>query len=102
MGKLKVIIKEPNKEAYTKEIENTLEAQQEIVGGYIEVVQFGFNHLLILDEEGKLKGRQENIDWQDEFIVGTIILVRHEGEDFGSIQEEEEKWMIQMLNKAAI
>ena len=38
MNKIKVIVVEPEKEPYIKEIDNTLEAKQELVGGDIEIV----------------------------------------------------------------
>jgi len=102
MGLIRVVIKEPQKDAYASEIPNTLEALKKIVGGYIEAVPFGVDHVLILNEEGKLIGFQPNILWNDDVIVGTIILVRNEAPEFGSIRPEEEGWMIQMLNRASV
>lgn len=99
---MKVIIKEPNKNAYVKQIEGTLEEYKKIVGGYIEVVPFGLEHLIILDEEGKFKGYEPNIYWQDDIIVGTLILVRDDQPDFASITDEEEVQIIQLLNRASV
>ena len=99
---IKVIVKEPRKDAYASEISNTLESFKKIVGGYIEVVSFGLDHMLILNEEGKLIGLQPNIVWNDDVIMGTIILARNEAPEFGSIRPEEENWMIQMLNRASV
>ena len=99
---IKVIVKEPRKDAYASEISNTLESFKKIVGGYIEVVSFGLDHMLILNEEGKLIGLQPNIVWNDDVIMGTIILARNEAPEFGSIRPEEEGWMIQMLNRASV
>jgi hypothetical protein len=102
MGLIRVIVKEPQKDAYVTDIPNTLEGKQKVVGGYIEVVPFGIDHLLILNEEGKLIGLQPNIVWNDDVIMGTIILVRNEAPEFGSIRPEEENWMLQMLNRASV
>lgn len=38
----------------------TLEELQSFVGGYIEIVPIGSTHLLVIDEEGKLKGKPIN------------------------------------------
>ena len=40
MDKVKVLIKKPGQEPYIEEVENKLETFQEIVGGYIECVEF--------------------------------------------------------------
>lgn len=55
MNKIKVLVVEPNKAPYVKEIDNTLEAKQEIVGGLIEqLISPKDDVAIILNEEGKL------------------------------------------------
>lgn len=50
-----VVVETGNPTPYVKEIPNTLEAMQEIVGGYIECIHYeGFD--LFCNEEGKLQG----------------------------------------------
>ena len=51
---IRVVIIEPGEPSYRKIIPNTLEAFQEIVGGYIEVVSLPGNIRMIINEEGKL------------------------------------------------
>lgn len=51
---IRVVIIEPGKPSYRKTIPNTLEAFQDIVGGYIEVVPLPGNVRMIVNEEGKL------------------------------------------------
>lgn len=99
---MRVIIKEPNKDAYATDIPNTLDEFQKIVGGYIEVIPFGMDYLLVLNEEGKLEGLEPNLNLRSDIIVGTVILVKENGEDFGAIETDKEKWMIQALNKLSI
>ena len=41
-------------------LENSLATLQTIVGGYIEVIRLDNNLLMVIDEEGKLKGREYN------------------------------------------
>ena len=77
--KIRVLIKEPYKPAYLKEIENTLKGKQELVGGYIECVTMpkikGVS--LYVNEEGKLDGLLGNF-WLPEYedcVVGTCFMV---------------------------
>ena len=53
--KIKVLVVEPDKKPYTKEISNTLEEMQAIVGGYVQVV-YPFQEPvgLVCNEEAKL------------------------------------------------
>lgn len=61
----------------------TLEELQGYVGGYIEVVYVRFNHLdqiMVVDEEGLLKGKKENSlasSIAHQFIVGDVVIVSH-------------------------
>ena len=80
---IKVIIIEPGKAPYLKEIVDELECLQEIVGGYIEpIYPFEDDVALVCNEEGKLNGlpqnraliSNENGDIMD-IIRGTFFLV---------------------------
>lgn len=58
---MQVVVVEPQKKPYKKTIPNTLEAQQELVGGYIEIIRMGNTETggsvaITLNEEGKLMG----------------------------------------------
>lgn len=79
---MKVIIKEPRKKAYAAEIENTLEALQEAVDGYIETVTVATDAVIICDEEGRLKGKEANCTVMGVGFVGTIVFCGTDGEDF--------------------
>ena len=78
---MKVLIVEPGKPARVDDIENDLKTLQGIVGGYIETVTpFQEDVVLIVNEEGKLKGLPECrtlvcMKWnQMEPIMGTFIV----------------------------
>ena len=59
--KIKVIMLEPGKTAYLKEVDNTLESLQREVEGYIEVIYpFEEEICLICNEEGKINGMRLN------------------------------------------
>lgn len=56
---IKIVVVEPNRKPYRKDIPNTLEAMQDIVGGWIENVTIGETEKgarigLVVNEEGKL------------------------------------------------
>ena len=74
MDKIKVIIVETNKEPYITEIENTLEKLQEIVGGFIDIVEIENGVDLIINDEGKINNLPPNRYLQTDFIAGTFII----------------------------
>lgn len=88
---IRVVIIEPGEPSYQKTIPNTLEAFQEIVGGYIEVVSLSGNIRMIINEEGKLlslpKNRVATELYQSttDYIAGTAIITETRGEDFVSL-----------------
>lgn len=85
---MKVIWKEPGKAFEVREVENTLEALQKAVGGYIETFTFAEDACVICDEEGRLKGKPYNCEiWTVDFC-GTILIVGVDGEEFTDVPEE--------------
>ena len=68
----------------------TLEEMQKFVGGYIEVVYAPNGDQIVLDEEGRLKGKNINKeasehwlgdDWDSEYnnIVGDAMILKGDG-----------------------
>lgn len=89
MDKVKVLIKKPGQEPYIEEVENKLETFQEIVGGYIECVEFpGLENVdLFVNEEGKLNNLEGNF-WLPEYedcVVGTCYMVGFDPEEGESV-----------------
>ena len=97
-----IIVKEPYKKAYSKEIEDELEEYQQILGGYLETVSFGYRQVLFCDEEGKLKNKTPNVVIPGDTIVGTVIVVGTAGENLRSLNEFEVKKAIAKLNAMAV
>lgn len=85
-------------EPYECEIDNTLEAMQEVVGGHIEVVPITDRHCLIVNEEGKLGAYLLNVfasnlfracTKNDDLIFGDAFVTYYDGgEDFTDLTEE--------------
>ena len=91
MATIKVLVKDPGKAPVITELENTLEGLQALIGGNIEAVskkEMGL--VMLVDEEGKIKGLPANfIDYRlEDMIVGRAIFVGDAGDDFCDIQEQ--------------
>lgn len=106
---MKVIIVEPQKAPYTKEIEDSLRARQEIVGGFIEVHKLFSDDdvVVICNEDGKLQNLPMNRVLRDDdghiydVLVGTFIVIRlnlDKGE-FVSLTEKQEKKYLEYYQK---
>lgn len=63
-------------------VENTLEALQMEVGGYIETVTVCTDVVIICDEEGRLKGKTYNCTILGCDFVGDLVIVGMDGEQF--------------------
>lgn len=95
---MKVVILEPEKEPYSKEIGNKLEDLQEVVNGYIQVIGDPFgnaNIVMIVNEEGKLKNLKINtaIVYKGaiiDIVVGSCILAGYNGDEIVGLTEEQE------------
>ena len=77
-----ILKKEPGGVYYAKEIENTLEAMQAEVDGYIETVSFATDCCIVCNEEGRLKGMPYNDHILGIDFVGPIFFVGTKGEEF--------------------
>lgn len=93
--KTKVIIKRPDEEyGHVCHISTTLENLQKTVGGYIETVP-AFNGAIILcNEDGKNKGLEPNMWYFHDRLMGTIIVIGSDGEEFSDIPISLAQWKI--------
>lgn len=91
-GHLRVLVVEPERTPYVKEIPHTLESLQQEVGGLIEVI-YPYADLvgLVCNEEGKLLGLPLNralIDGNGQMydvICGTFLVTGLGAEDLASL-----------------
>lgn len=72
---------EPGGAIEFRNIENTLEAFQDLVGGYIETVRIFDGPITICNEDGRLLGLAENVCG----LVGPLVFCRTRGEEFSSL-----------------
>lgn len=85
--RIMVMVKKPGEAAYVEPMfENTLEAFQKAVGGYIETYTLAKDIVLVCNEEGKLIGLPYNLTIGREDFVGTVVAVGIEGDDFASLR----------------
>lgn len=89
-GKIKVVAQNPGEISRIVTVPNTLEALQELVGGYIEPHHICGSLVLVMDEDGRLKGLPENVRCvQYGTIVGPVFITADKDEDFRSLTPEE-------------
>lgn len=82
---LNVIIKKPGHMPQELEIDYSLEALQSLVGGLIEHVNINEQIGMLINEEGKLNGMEENFPFRGDYIVGPAVFVGYGGEDFADV-----------------
>lgn len=95
MSKITVLVVEPEKRPYVKEIDNTLESLQREVGGDIQAIYpFEEPVAIVTDDESKFNGKSLNRALRNEngevydIIAGTFLIVGLTEDDFGSLSEE--------------
>ena len=93
---ISVLIVEPEKAPYVKEIGSGLESLQAAVGGYIEAAYpFREPVVVIVNEEGKLNGLPLNRALRDDdgeiydIVAGTMVIAGLGEEDFESLTQDE-------------
>ena len=94
---MKVIIKQPGKEPEVAEIENTLPALQQVVGGYIETVTLAADCCIICNEEGRLEGQPYNLTFCGVSFVGPILVVGIDVDEFSSLDKQQIDFLLQCL-----
>ena len=88
MNKLKALLVTSSGQIAEISIDNTLEALQKTVGGYIETVRICTDAVAIVNEEGRLLGFPVNRALP--FFVGDVLIVGDDGSDeFASLTDEQ-------------
>lgn len=105
---MKVVIVEPNKKPYAKDIPAELNEYQQIVGGYIECVYpYDDNAIMVCNDEGKLDCLPLNRKIYDgdgnavDIVAGTFFIVGDDREncDFCSLTDEQIKKYLAMYDE---
>lgn len=95
MEKIKVIIKRPDEVVGREErIDNTLEAFQEAVGGYIEALAILRNPgvVMVMNEDGKILDLPYNFKIPVDEIRGTVVICGFDGGEFCDLPINWQTW----------
>ncbi len=103
---LKVLVVRPYEYPVVEEIEDKLEALQELVGGYIQVIYPWEDSVgLVCNDEGKIMGLDNNRELKDEdgntydVIAGTFFICGLSLNNFKSLNEEQIKKYTEMFRE---
>ena len=96
---MKVIYKYPGRPAEVRDVPNTLEALQGLVGGYIETVTVATDAAIICNEEGRLIGLEPNCTLLGVHFVGSIVVAGVAGEEFTDLSEDGVKVFLVMFGR---
>ena len=97
---MKVIIKEPGQRPRETEIENSLSALQQAVGGYVETVTFAEDCCVLCNEEGRLQGLPYSLTFCGVSFVGTILFVGVAGDEFADLSKENAEILLGQLERS--
>ena len=93
-----VVVKEPGQPPRVEPLfDNTLEAFQQAVGGYIETVTLATDLIIICNEEGRLLDLPFNIELCGVGFVGTILAVGAKGDEFASLKASSVPFLLKCL-----
>lgn len=96
---ISIVVKNVGEDAQVMEIDSSLQALQDIVGGHIEMVHFAGGVYLICNEEGKLEGLDPNFLCNGDIICGNACFVGIDEEgDTASLNEEEKEFLMDYLD----
>ncbi len=80
--KISIYIKRPDVAIEALEVPNTLEAMQELVGGYIETVTMSKKMTAIFNKEGVLLNLPFNMYLGGHWLRGPVLFVGVDGDEF--------------------
>lgn len=82
---MKILVVEPKKVPYEREISDDLHEMQEVVGGFIEPIYFERKNdaLVFCNEEFLLNGSQPNRMVGDVLVHGTFFVVGNRETEYG-------------------
>ena len=91
---MRVVIKKPGKPAEARNVPNTLDEWQSLVGGHFEAVTLTPHLLMIVNEEGKILDLPNNFTWHGDFIKENAIFVGVKDNEFFDIDRGLEEDLI--------
>lgn len=88
---MRILYKQPGEDPRSMVIPNELGVMQQLVGGHIETLMISDNGILVMNEEGKILGSEQNfyLGAIGDTIVGPVLVVGEDGDDFASLPDDE-------------
>lgn len=96
---MRAIRKRPGQEPQIIDVENSLEALQREVDGWIETVTFAEDACVICNEEGRIQGLPFNLELMGILFFGTILIVGVDGENFTDLSDAGVELMMRELGE---
>ena len=85
-SEINILLKRPGSNTWEPiKVKNELETFQNLVGGYIEIVNIGHHVVVVCDEEGRIKGKPFCATINDIDFVGTVLMVGTKKDEFDDI-----------------
>ena len=98
MKKIKILKFQSGNQVKEEIIKNDYESIHSLVDGYVETLPIDNTHLIVCDEEGKIKGLNPSVYLISsrtlkvvEVIVGTCFITKIRGSDFSTLSKEDLK-----------
>ena len=86
----RVVAVEPNQPPYETEIKRDLSSLQTMVGGgFIENMYNQDGTIFVVNDEGKINGMQANRRVENDIIAGPFFVIRDDGEDYSSLNNND-------------
>lgn len=70
-----VMVKNPGRPWHESRVRKELSKSQTLVGGYIETVPVDEGMMLMVNEEGKLRGMAANFEYRQDILCGPVVAV---------------------------
>lgn len=96
---MRAIRKRPGQEPQIIDVENSLEALQLEVDGWIETVTFAEDACVICNEEGRIQGLPFNLELMGVLFFGTILIVGVDGENFTDLGDAAMELMMREMGE---
>ncbi len=103
MKKVYVVVKSPGNKPTVQYIDDSLEALQSLVGGYLEEIQLTGILVLLCNDAGRRLRLQDNVLLPVGKVSGTVIVVAHDRSgDLRSLDLHEQEAAKASLERVAL
>ena len=92
-----VLKKEPGKDPVLTDIDNTLEAFQKNVEGYIETVTLTEELVIVCNEEGRIQSLPYNCTVMNADFCGKILIAGIDGDEFTDVPTTTAKFFSKLV-----